>query len=129
MRHKGRNSLVYLDIQIKARSKKSKLKHAGRFSSLEIDSERHPRPNYLFIFFSEHISDGTYWIFPASEIIEKGTSHGEKHKGKYNLSLAGMRKGSPYPKLEFEDYRDEKGFELLESILDKLDANHQGMGL
>ncbi len=127
LRHKGKSSLIYLDIQIKARSKKSKLIHAGRFSKLQVDSERPPRPNYLFIFYSEHISDGTYWIIPSTEIVKEGTSHGEKHKGKYNLSLAGIRKGSPYPKPRFEKYRDEKGFGLLESIVDELDTSHQGM--
>ena len=112
LRHKGKNTLIYLDIQIKARSIKSKPEHAGRFSLLQIDSDRPPRPNYLFIFYSEHISDGTYWIIPSSDIIKEGTSHGEKHKGKYNLSLSGMKRGSPFPKEKFKDYRDEKGFDL-----------------
>ena len=39
---------LYLDIQIKARSKDCNPKNAGRFAALEV---RNPRPNFFFIFF------------------------------------------------------------------------------
>ena len=116
LRHEGNNTLVYLDIQIKARSKDSSEKHARIFSSLQIDESRPARPNYLFIFYSEHL-ENSYWVVPSSVIEEKASSHSAKKKGKYNLYLS----------KKYEDYRNEKGFDLLEKTLEKLDTEDQGM--
>ncbi len=54
---------VYVDIQIKARSKNAK--NPGTFAAMEI---RRPRPNFFFIFYSEAANE--YWIMPSLEVAK-----------------------------------------------------------
>ena len=58
---------VYVDIQIKARSKGAK--NPGTFAAMEI---RKPRPNFYFIFYSEAANQ--YWIMPSIDVTEVGDS-------------------------------------------------------
>lgn len=128
LRHKGKNSLVYLDIQIKARSKDSKEEHAGVFSGLQIDEERPSRPNYLFIFYSEPL-ENSYWVIPSTVLVEVASPHGPKWPGRYNLVMTRSRKGKLYVKSEFNDYCDKKGLDLLRKTLVDLDTKRQGMSV
>lgn len=57
---------VYVDIQIKARSKDAK--NPGTFAAMEI---RKPRPNFYFIFYSEAANQ--YWIMPSLDVTKLAT--------------------------------------------------------
>lgn len=100
---------VYIDIQIKARSKNCKPYDAARFA-MRID----PRDNYFFIFYSEQLD--TYWIIPSEELVQVASRNKKgKNKGKYHINLAlwsetkGLRRNPKFKKYEnnfklLEDY-------------------------
>jgi len=52
---------TYYDVQIKARGKN--VEHPGSFSNLDISN---PRPNYLFVFYSEEADK--FWVIPSERI-------------------------------------------------------------
>src|SRR2546426_7999626 len=54
---------VYVDVQIKARSKAAK--NPGMFAAMEI---RKPRPNFFFMFYSE--TADCYWIMPSLDVVK-----------------------------------------------------------
>jgi len=101
---------VYMDIQIKARSKDCKPYDAARFAAMTIN----PRDNYFFIFYSEQLD--TYWIIPSRELVKVANKNKRgKNKGKYHINLAlwsktkGLRRNPKYRKYEnnfklLEDY-------------------------
>jgi len=104
---------VYIDIQIKARSKNCKLYDAARFSALTVN----PRQNYFFIFYSEHLD--TYWVIPSLDLVKIASQCKKgKNKGKYSINLAlwsksrGIRKNPKFKRYEnnfklLEDYAGE----------------------
>jgi len=101
---------VYLDIQIKARSKDCKPSDAGRFAGMEIIN---PRKNYFFIFYSEQLDK--YWVIPSQELVKIAYQNKKgKNVGKYHINLAGYRKKSKevYPLPKFRKW--ENNFEVLE---------------
>ena len=101
---------VYLDIQIKARSKDCKPYDAGRFAGMEIIN---PRKNYFFIFYSEQLDK--YWVIPSQELVKIAYQNKKgKNVGKYHINLAGYRKKSKevYPLPKFRKW--ENNFEVLE---------------
>lgn len=106
---------VYIDIQIKARSKDCKPNDAGRFAAMEIIN---PRRNYFFIFYSEQLDK--YWIIPSEE-LEKIAYQNKKGKniGKYHINLAGYSKENDevYPLPKFEIWED--NFKILEDYGEK----------
>ena len=101
---------IYIDIQIKARSKDCKPYDAARFAAMTI----YPRDNYFFIFYSEQLD--TYWIIPSNELVKIASKNRKgKNKGKYHINLAlwsknkGLRRNSKFKKYEnnfklLEDY-------------------------
>jgi hypothetical protein len=98
---------VYIDIQIKARSKKAK--NPGTFAAMEI---RKPRPNFYFIFCSEAAEE--YWIMPSLEVA-KLAARGKSGKaiGRYRLVFTNTNvKGEVRPRPKWEKWRHK--FELLE---------------
>ena len=98
---------VYLDVQIKARSKDCDPKNAGRFAAMQI---RKPRSNYFFIFYSEQAD--AYWVMTSKEVVEKATRNKTgKNIGKYTINFTGLRQGCVTRKPEYEPYRNR--FELL----------------
>jgi len=99
---------VYVDIQIKARSKDCNPKNAGTFAALEV---RNPRPNFFFIFFSEQAK--CYWVVPSLELIKEATRNKTgQNAGKYRVVFASVRKsGEVVARPRFEKYRDR--FDLL----------------
>jgi hypothetical protein len=78
----------FYDVQIKARSKEAKAGKVGHFPLLDCSK---PRPNYVFIFFSEGVGErGRYWVIPSTTIIRPGFGtflKSGKNKGKYRLIL------------------------------------------
>ncbi len=97
----------YVDVQIKARSRDCKTKDAGRFAAMDIPS---PREKYFFLFYSEHID--VYWVFPSCELVKRASQNQRgKNKGKYTVSLTGLRRGKVYVSEKFGEF--ENNFELL----------------
>ena len=107
----------YIYIQIKARSNEAQIKHAGRWAGMKIPS---PRPNYIFMFYSKPLE--TYWIIPSLDITNKLAymNKSGKNQGKYTLQLTGTRRRTAIPKKQYEKYRNENGFHIIENIFESL---------
>lgn len=102
---------IYIEIQIKARSKDCEPCDAGRFAAMEIIN---PRKNYFFIFYSERLDK--YWIIPSEELVKIASQNKKgENIGKYHINLTGYRKKSKkvYPLPKFKKW--ENNFEILES--------------
>ncbi|MCK6418279.1 MAG: hypothetical protein L6Q57_04985 [Alphaproteobacteria bacterium] len=104
---------VYIDIQIKARSKTAK--NSGTFSAMTI---KNPRANFFYIFYSEGAD--CYWIIPSLDIVEKANVNKDgKNKGKYRLVLANQRvDGSWHPRPKWKEY--ENDFDRLAAAADHI---------
>ena len=71
-----------------------------------------PRPNYVFIFYSEHTD--TMWVIPSEHITGTGkdnTKIGSRNlkgdnAGKYHVMLTGLRKGKSYPLEKYNEYEN-----------------------
>ena len=107
---------LYIDLQIKARSKQCVPYDAARFAAMEI---KDPRENYLFLFYSEWLD--TTWIIPSLDLIrlanknKKGTN-----AGKYHILLSGMSGNDPTKNKRFQQYENVNGFAVLENTFLKL---------
>lgn len=105
---------IYLDIQIKARSKDCNPRNAGTFAALEV---RKPRPNFFFIFYSEQAD--CYWVLPSTELVKEANQNKSgKNAGKYRIVFTNLSRktGLVSPRPRFEKYmnnfnilRDYKG--------------------
>ena len=102
---------VYVDIQIKARSKTAK--NPGTFAAMEI---RRPRPNFFFIFYSEAANQ--YWIMPSLDVTTLATRNKSgKASGRYRIVFTNTNvKGEVRPRPKWEKWRN--NFELLELAKD-----------
>lgn len=103
---------VYLDIQIKARSKQCNPKNAGTFAALEV---RNPRANFFFIFFSEQTN--CYWVLPSLKLIKEANRNKTgQNVGKYRIVFTNLssKTGLVVPRPRFEKYRN--NFELLKDF-------------
>ena len=98
---------IYVDIQIKARSKNAK--NPGTFAAMEI---RRPRPNFFFIFYSE--AANTYWVMPSLEVAKHANRvKSGKAIGRYRIVFTNTNvKGEARPRPKWESWRDK--FELLD---------------
>jgi len=102
---------VYLDIQIKARSKDCNPRNAGTFAALEV---RNPRPNFFFIFYSEQAD--SYWIVPSLDLIKEANQNKTgQNAGRYRIVFTNLSRktGQVSPRPRFEKYRN--NFDLLKS--------------
>ncbi len=102
---------VYLDIQIKARSKECNPRNAGTFAALEV---RNPRRNFFFIFYSEQAD--CYWVLPSLELIKEANRNKTgQNAGKYRIVFTNLSRktGQVVPRPRFETYRN--NFELLKN--------------
>jgi hypothetical protein len=107
---------VYIDLQIKARSKDCKPYDAARFAAFEV---KDPRENFLFMFYAEQLR--SYWIIPSLDLVRLGSKNVKgKNVGKYHILLSGFREGKATINPNFEVYRDEHGFRKLESTFSRL---------
>jgi len=110
IRQEKNGGLRYLDIQIKARSKDAK--YAATFAALTV---RDPRPNFLFIFYSE--AANKYWVMPSMDLVrlanvnKGGKNKQGKNKGKFTIKLASKTKSGWKPRPKFQRYED--AFDLL----------------
>jgi len=105
---------IYLDIQIKARSKDCNPRNAGTFAALEV---RKPRSNFFFIFYSEQAD--CYWVLPSTELVKEANQNKSgKNAGKYRIVFTNLSRktGLVSPRPRFEKYmnnfnilRDYKG--------------------
>lgn len=121
---KGKQNPVYMDIQIKARSKRCSPKDAARFAGLVIDN---PRPKYFFIFYSEQLKKT--WIIPSLDIANRESgriaSKNEQgiNAGKYSINMAGHSSTSNKAisngttTKRFQKYEGENGYALLDKML------------
>jgi len=105
----------FVEVQIKARSKKCDQKDCALFAAI-----RHElRKNYWFVFYSERLD--TMWIMSSQEFIEEASQNKTgKNAGKRSIWFNGFRKDKetgkrrPYPKDRFERYRADSFAKLLE---------------
>lgn len=101
-----RDPPIYLDVQIKARSKDAK--QPGTFAALDVPN---PRPNYIFIFYSE--AADCYWVMSSLDLVAEanvGKSGGAE--GKFSLKFVNVSVGGEArPRPKWEKYRDH--FDLL----------------
>jgi hypothetical protein len=98
---------VYVDIQIKARSKNAK--SPGTFAAMEI---RKPRQNFYFVFYSEAANE--YWIMPSLEVA-KLANRGKSGKatGRYRIVFTSTNvKGEVRARPKWEAWKNR--FDLLE---------------
>lgn len=98
---------VYVDIQIKARSKTAK--NPGTFAAMEI---RKPRPNFFFIFYSEAANH--YWIMPSLDVVKHANRNKSgKAAGRYRIMFTNTNsKGDATPRPKWSNYMD--NFALLD---------------
>ena len=93
------SSTKYLDIQIKARSKRTK--YATQFSAMTVA----PRPNYVFIFYTA-VND-TFWVIPSQDVVRLGHRNKRgKNVGKYTLILP---KSTDKPSKKYDRYKNNFG--------------------
>lgn len=100
---------VYMDVQIKARSRDTVKKNAGFFPLLQI---REPRKNFFFIFYSEHA--GCHWVMPSQDVVKEANQNKTgQNKGKYSINLATHHKTTDevQSRPKFEGYKD--NFDIL----------------
>jgi hypothetical protein len=112
------NNLRYLDVQIKARSRRAIPKDWAYYPRLHVPEGR---DNLFFILYSEGAD--CYWTFPSSDIIrlakEQGTNVSMNftgaNAGKYAIRAAGYSavNNECTSFSRFDKYRNEKGFALL----------------
>jgi hypothetical protein len=102
---------VYVDIQIKARSKDAR--NPGTFAAMEI---RKPRPNFYFIFYSE--AGNQYWIMPSLDVTKLATRNKSGiAKGRYRIVFTNTNvKGEVRPRPKWERWRN--NFKLLDFAQD-----------
>jgi hypothetical protein len=99
-----KSSNRYLDIQIKARSKKAI--HSHTFAGLKFSV----RKNYFFIFYTE--IDNNYWIIPSSAVKRFGRKNKSgKNKGKVTIIMPHRTYGKVFER--FKKYNGEEGFKFL----------------
>jgi len=83
---------VYIDLQIKARSKDCKPYDAARFAAFDVND---PRENFLFIFYAERLA--SYWIIPSLDLVRLGSRNVKgRNVGKYHILLSGHREGKAH---------------------------------
>lgn len=89
----------YVEIQIKARSKDTRVGNAARFAAIPHEL----RQNYWFIFYSETLNQ--IWILSSAEFLkEANTNKNGKNAGKHHLVLGGQRCGEDYPLEKYRKY-------------------------
>ena len=111
---------IYVDVQIKARSKNAK--NAGTFAAMEI---RKPRPNFYFIFYSEAADQ--YWVMPSLEVA-KLANRGKSGKaiGRYRIVFTNTNvRGEVRARPKWEAWRN--GFDKIEQAEDPR-ASGRGVG-
>ena len=95
----------YLDVRIRARSGTGK--NAGFFTPVKLYN---PRPNYIFIFYSEPVN--TCWVIPSLALAKVANrSKSGKTKGTYSLMLASETEKGWRARPKYRKY--ENAFELL----------------
>lgn len=92
---------IYVDLQIKARSKDAK--NPGTFAAMEI---RKPRSNFYFIFYSEAANH--YWVMPSLEVVRRANkSKSGKASGRYRIVFTSTTvKGVVRPRPKWDMWRD-----------------------
>jgi hypothetical protein len=91
----------FVEIQIKARSKKVKFGDEGLFAALDHES----RTNYWFVFYSEKMD--TFWILSSNEFIKESTQNKNgKNAGKRSIWFNGKntKASSFHVKPQFQKY-------------------------
>ena len=91
----------FVELQIKARSKKAKFGNAALFAALKHEY----RPNYWFVFYSERM-DAT-WLLSSKEFVrESNQNKSGKNVGKRSLWFNGRntKEKTEHVKPQFEKY-------------------------
>ena len=100
------NPPSYVDLQIKARSKSAQ--NASTFAAMEI---REPRPNFLFVFYSEACE--TYWVMPSLDVIRLANRNKSgANEGKYSIVFCNCNSSGKWiPRPKWQQYKN--AFELI----------------
>jgi hypothetical protein len=103
------NENLYLDIQIKTRSKIAK--NSNHFGPYDIN----PWENYFYILYMEETNN--YFVLPTYILIDifRDNKSG-KNIGKFSLKIPKTNKSSKHEILE--KYKNENGFNILSEIKD-----------
>lgn len=106
---------TFVEVQIKARSKKVKSGDEALFAAIRHDD----RPNYWFIFHSEkEICDEEgkkcspmTWVMSSREFLEESCENKSgKNKGLRSIWFNGKRGGKPYAKSRYHKYLAEPDY-------------------
>ena len=90
---------VFIEIQIKARSKDVKSGDAALFSAIE----HYQRANYYFVFYSERLN--CMWILSSEEFLQECvTNKSGKNIGKHSIWFNGCKNNQEYCKPKFDKY-------------------------
>ena len=109
LRKEVKGKPLYMDVQIKARSRDADKKNAGFFPLLKIQK---PRKNFFFIFYSEHAT--CHWIMPSQDVVKEANQRKTgQNKGTYSINLATHHKKTDeiHSRPKFEHYKD--NFDIL----------------
>jgi hypothetical protein len=100
----------YLDIQIKARSKKAQ--QWNFFAAMSFK----PRDNFYFILYTER--DNNFWVMPSKDVMALGIKNKSGlNAGKISLTLPKIDTSSKA--LKFKKYKNDNGFNLLKTLFIK----------
>ncbi len=98
------NSKKYLDIQIKAKSKRAK--QSRTFAGMSVKS----RNNYYFIFYTE--DDNSFWVIPSRKVVRLGSKNESgRNKGTITLNIPKKLKSRRSDK--FDIFKNDNGFRSL----------------
>jgi hypothetical protein len=116
LRREVNSSPKYIDLQIKARSKKAAIRDAAYFGGHPIPN---PRPNYLFMFFSERAQN--YWVIPSLKLVNLvNTKKTGKHVGDWAIRLGIAHGEIVRPRPKFREFEGEAGIKLLDRVFSEL---------
>jgi hypothetical protein len=92
---------IYVDVQIKARS--TSAAQPGTFAAMTV---RHPRPNFMFVFYSEGAD--AYWVMPSLDLVEQATMNKNGiNRGKYSIVFTNTRSdGRALPRPRFDSWKE-----------------------
>lgn len=109
-----RDADTYIDIQIKARSRRAK--QWATFAAMQFE----PRRNLFFVFYTErglNEEPGTpnFWIMPSMVVASLSIrNQSGSNKGRYRLDLPKVRTGAKFQR--YARYHGDAGFEALRAF-------------
>jgi hypothetical protein len=121
-----RDADTYIDVQIKARSRKAK--QWSTFAAMQFE----PRRNLYFIFYTERGMQGeagvsNFWIMPSETVAQFAVRNRTgSNAGRYRLDLPKVRSGIKFQK--FAQFFNDAGFDALRAFRTTAVAAGAGLG-